>query len=238
MRVYLLPSISFIYIIYSLSLNRKGFISISFHDSFLLFSLASKTIITHSPLHLPFKYEYHRYSYSQGSGFIWDCSHQGNFQQMIGCQNSSGIKDIKRRTFQAIITAVTKPTSLTKMRTLLKVLCWNNIYNSSVINHIVYSTLREISFWPERKTPVKCYFLWKILQSHSTTDCTIPKFMMGQIKENITYSNLLVKENSFFYSVSLFVFFNSWIDYLCFAICHAVPKWMLDLSLETVELRC
>lgn len=141
MRVYLSSRISFIYIIYSLSLNRKGSISISFHDSFLHFSLASKTIISHSSPYLPLKYEYHGYSYSQGSGFIWDSSYQGNFQQTFGCQNSSGIKDIKRRTFQAIITAVTKPTSLTKMRTLLKALCWNNIYNSSVINHIVYSTL-------------------------------------------------------------------------------------------------
>lgn len=43
----------------------------------------------------------------KGVGFIWDCSHQGNFQQTFGCQRTCGIKEIKR-TFQAIITAITQ----------------------------------------------------------------------------------------------------------------------------------
>lgn len=44
----------------------------------------------------------------KGVDFIWDYSHQGNFQQTCSCQRSSGIKEINRRTFQAIITAVTQ----------------------------------------------------------------------------------------------------------------------------------
>lgn len=44
----------------------------------------------------------------KGVAFIWDCSHRGNFPQASGCQRTCGIKEIKRRTFQAIITVITQ----------------------------------------------------------------------------------------------------------------------------------